>query len=168
MELDNLGAFVEPGRLLGEMHHQHRTDGEVRGDQDTDVSALGQLTTYEVVCLIGEPGGSDHRVNPVVDAPGEVFHHRIGMGEVDGHVHAVSRRPIVTEVQGGNQLQASGHYHRPAHFGAHPPTGPEHSDLHVWGHDIPTSPPGPRVLSLPQGKPTLLGVGCSRVVSPRT
>ena len=55
VELDDLGALVEPGRLLGEMHHQHRTDGKVGGDQDAYVSALVQLTTYDVVLLVCEP-----------------------------------------------------------------------------------------------------------------
>jgi energy-coupling factor transport system ATP-binding protein len=123
------------------MHHQHSTDGEVRGNQDAHVSVLGQVTTYDVVFLIGETGGPDHGVNSVFDTPGKVLHHRIGMGEIDRDVGDPSRFPIVAEIQGGNQMETSGRFHRTADFGTHPPSGPEHGDLHVLGHDIPSCPP---------------------------
>ena len=37
VQLDDLDRLEEPGRLGGELHHQHRADREVRRDQDPDV-----------------------------------------------------------------------------------------------------------------------------------
>ena len=137
--------FRRTRRLLGEVHHQHRTDGEVGGDQDADCRILAQLTTDDVVLLVCEAGGSDDSVNAVLDAPGDVVHHRIGMGEVDGYVGGLSHCPVVAQVEGRNQLQPIRGFHRYAYLGAHPASGPEHSDLHVLGHEF-LPPPG-RALS---------------------
>ena len=47
MQLDDLRALVEGGRLLRKTHHQHRTDGEVGGDQDVDAVMIGKGGAYD-------------------------------------------------------------------------------------------------------------------------
>ena len=41
----------------------------------------------------------------------------------------LGRRPVVADVDRGDQLQALGRLDRPAHLGAHPSAGPEDADL---------------------------------------
>ena len=121
VQLDDLNALVERGRLLSEVHHQDRPDGEVRRDDDADVVAA-ELVAQRVESFVGEAGGADHSVDPVLDTPGQVVHHRVRVGEVDDDVGSLDRRTVIARVDGGNQLQVLGRLDRSADFGAHPPS----------------------------------------------
>ena len=43
VQLDDLDRLVEAGGLGGERHHQHRAEGEVRGDEHADLGRAGGL-----------------------------------------------------------------------------------------------------------------------------
>ena len=58
MQLDDLRALIERGGLLGETHHQYRSDGEVGCDQDADTVMPRQEWH------VADPAGSS--VKPVV------------------------------------------------------------------------------------------------------
>ena len=48
MQLDDLGALVERGCLLGEAHHEHGTNGEVGSDQHANIIMPGEDRTHLV------------------------------------------------------------------------------------------------------------------------
>src|SRR3954454_10159508 len=136
MQLDDFRALVEGCGFLSEAHHQYGSDGEVGGNQHTDTVMLGEALTQLVQSLLCEPRGTDDAVNAVIDAPGDVVHHRVRMGKVDDHLRTLGCFAIIFEVDCGDKLQVSGGLHSTAHFGAHAATGSEHSDP---GHPRPPS-----------------------------
>ena len=130
VQLDDLGALVERGRLRSEVHHQYRADGEVGRDQHPDRRLPGQH----------RPGAASRRssVNPVVPTTtlmpcsmhqSEVVQHRVGMGEVDRNRGGLGRLPVIAQVERSDQLQTVGSLDGMAHLGAHPTPGTEHRDL---------------------------------------
>ncbi|SLF51766.1 Uncharacterised protein [Mycobacteroides abscessus subsp. massiliense] len=85
MQLDDLYRFEESGRLLSELHGQHRADREVGGNQHTRSGAVRQPGAHLVQPLVGEAGGADDGMDAVTDQELQVVHDDIGMGEVDDH-----------------------------------------------------------------------------------
>ena len=83
-----------------------------------------------VQALVGEAGGADHGMDAVVDAPRQVVHHRIRMGEVDDHLGGLDRSPVIAGIHRGDQVQPVGRLDRPADLGAHPAPGTENRDIH--------------------------------------
>ena len=63
VQLDDLGRLEERRGQLGEAHHQHRADGEVRRDQAVRARERGPQRDDVVV---GEAGGADHGVDAVL------------------------------------------------------------------------------------------------------
>ena len=125
VQLDHLDRVEEPGRLPGELHHQHRADAEVRGDQHVPgVSASQPRTVLEA--LLVEPAGADHDGDAVVEREPDVVQHRAGMGEVDDHLGAGVDQPRrrVALVEARDQRQVRGGLDRAAHLAAHAPRAP--------------------------------------------
>ncbi len=63
VELDDLCGLVEARGLLGEVHHQHRADGEVRRDQHPHLRVGRAPCPHLVEALGGEAGGADDHVD---------------------------------------------------------------------------------------------------------
>ena len=93
VQLDDLDRLVEGRGCGGEAHHQHRADREVGRDQDPDPRGVGQRLAERVEPLVVEAGRADHAVQAVADAPAQVVHHHVGMGEVDDDLGRRSARP---------------------------------------------------------------------------
>ncbi len=83
VQFDDFDRFEEPRGLLGEMHGQHRADGEVRRDEHRRRRAWRPASLDLLEALVGETGGADDGVDPVVDQELQVVHHDVGVGEVD-------------------------------------------------------------------------------------
>ncbi len=129
VQLDDLGRGEEAGRLLGEAHHQDGADGEVRHDQDARGLALVQPALHLVQPVLAEPGGADHDVHVVLDAPAQVVHDRAGTGEVDHHVAPGQRVPVIAQVDLGGDVQIRGLADRADHLAPHPPACAHYADL---------------------------------------
>ena len=129
VQLDDLGTLIESRGLGGEVHHQHRADGEVGRNQHSHPRVPGQQRPELVQTLFGEPGRAHHGMDAVLDAPAEVVQHNVGMGEVDRDRGSLGRLTIITKIDRGHQLQAVGGLHGAAHLGPHPAPCPEHRNL---------------------------------------
>ncbi len=154
VQLDDLGR-LEVGRGdLGEAHHEHRPDGEVRRD---DAVALGERLLERGVVGLGEAGRARHGVDALAGQPEQVRSCRFEMGEVDGHVDpgveegvralgdlpgAVDPRdltqvePGVVRIDCGNQLQSRIGVDRGADGAPHAPPGPEHAHPQRHGENL--------------------------------
>ena len=83
-----------------------------------------------------KPVVPDHGVHAVLDAPRQVVHHGVRVGEVDHHLRRLGRRTVVADVQPGHQLQVWRRLDGSAHLGAHPTGGPEHAHRDLgFGHE---------------------------------
>ena len=103
VQLDDLGR-LEPRRgLLGEPHHEDRTDREVRGDERVRRAVSEELREL-VEVVLGEAGRADHRVHVVRGTPAQVLAGRVDHGEVDAHVGGAAS--IVSGRRGDRQLGA--------------------------------------------------------------
>src|SRR6187200_2615118 len=105
MQLDDFRALVESGCLLGKTHHEHRTYGEVGRDQHADTIMLREQAAQQIEALGRKARGADNGRNAVVDAPGEVVHDRIRMGEIDNDLGSFDGYTIVAEVDSRDELQ---------------------------------------------------------------
>ena len=74
VQLDYFHRLEERRGLLGEMHRQHRTNGEVRGDEYRDARPGGQPRPHLLQPFVGEAGGSHDGMNAIVDQKLEVRH----------------------------------------------------------------------------------------------
>lgn len=83
MQLNDLGRVEKPCGLLGEMHGQHRSDREVWRYQHRCVGFCDEPRFDLLKPLGGEPRGTDHGVNSVVDEELQIAHHHVRVGEVD-------------------------------------------------------------------------------------
>ena len=138
------------GRELGEPHHQHRPDGEVRGDEAV---RPGEPATELVDLVAAEAGGADDVVDAVLGTGSCVRERRFEDREVDGHlrsaVHegvwsgcddeiALDRRErserlaSSSRVDRRDELQVWIGVDRPTHLESHPPGGSEHRDAGHW------------------------------------
>ncbi len=140
VQLDDLDRLVVPGRLAGEPHHQHRTEREVGGDQDTDGGCCRQHLPHGVEPRVVEPGGADDGVHPAGHQGADVVEHGRRCGEVDRHLrarrHRLGRRVVhaVGHVAGRHQHEVRSGVHRAAHRAAHPAAGAEDGDAGQPGH----------------------------------
>src|SRR5690606_36942356 len=91
VRLDDLDGLEERRRLLREVHHQHRADAEVGGDEDVARRVVGQPGADRVDAGRVEAGGADHDVQAALDAPLDVVHHDAGLGEVDDDLRGGQR-----------------------------------------------------------------------------
>jgi hypothetical protein len=134
VQLDHLDRVEESGGLPGELHHQHRADAEVRGDEHLPGSVV-QPAAHLVEALLVEPAGADHDGDAVVQREPDVVQHRAGMGEVDHHLGAGLDQfgRLVALVETSDQLQVRGGLHRAAHLAAHAPPRSQHRHPDV-GH----------------------------------
>ncbi len=94
-----------------------------------------------------EAGRTDDRVHAVLDAPGEVVHHHVGVGEVDRdrrtRVHQQLR--VVSVVDLGDQVEIVGRLDRLAHRRADLAPRAEHAHRDPLSHG---SHPRPRLRTL--------------------
>jgi hypothetical protein len=119
----------ETRRLLGEAHHQDGADREVRHDQDACGLVIIQPALHLGQAVLTEPGGADHHVQVVLDAPAQVVHHRARMGEVDHRVAPGQRVSVIAQVDLGGDVQVRGLADRADDLASHPPARPDHPDL---------------------------------------
>ena len=77
VQLDDLGRLEEGRGQLGEAHHQHRADGEVR--RDDAVAASVNSVRSSSSSASPRPGRADDRVDAVGRAPAEVVACRLGV-----------------------------------------------------------------------------------------
>ena len=85
VQLDDLGRLEERRGHLGEAHHQHRRDGEVRGDHAVRRSVAERRAERLDIGVV-EPGRADHGVHAVHRQPRQRHAGRGGDGEVDDDV----------------------------------------------------------------------------------
>ena len=85
MGLDNLYIRQPACCLLGELHHQNRTDREVRGDQPP-YSQFPRSRRKALARLDAQAGSSDHWVNPSLEESIEVTLDAVRLGEINGHM----------------------------------------------------------------------------------
>ena len=90
VQLDDLDRLVELRSLLGEVHHEHGTDGEIRGDQAAGVGMVGELVAQGLVAVFVKTRGADDGVDLVVGGLIEVVHDGVGGGEIDDDVGSLS------------------------------------------------------------------------------
>jgi hypothetical protein len=128
--LDDLDGFEVAGRLGRELHHQHRADAEVRGDQHADLRLVRQPAADPVKALLGEAAGAHHHADALVHRPVHVVHHHVGGGEVDEHLGARVGRveEPVALVDHGHQFEVVGGVDCLAHLEAHAAAGAEDAD----------------------------------------
>ena len=88
VQLDDLGLRHVPGRLGGELHHQHRADREVRRDEDVARRRSSPASCGEVPA-----GRPDDRVHARRRRRRGRFERRVGRGEVDDDVDVAEDRP---------------------------------------------------------------------------
>src|SRR4051794_21415838 len=116
MELDDLGTVEVRRSNLGEAHHQHRADREVRHDRTVAAAELGAEHGNVVV---RQASRADNRVHAVHSQPGHGDACGLRHGEVDddiatgvgqraqitGHLDAVTRLTYGLAVDRRNQLE---------------------------------------------------------------
>jgi hypothetical protein len=129
VELDDLDRLVERRRFGGEAHHQHGPDGEVGSDHDAHRRRVGEEPAHGLEPLVVEAGRADDAVQAAPDAPAQMVHHRVGMGEVDDHVGQRQRVQRVFGPDAGHQLEVAGPFDGTAHLGADPAASPQHAHL---------------------------------------
>jgi hypothetical protein len=146
VQLDDLRAFEERRRQLGEAHHQHGADCEVRSDHCVGrrlVEQLGELAER----VLGDPGGAHDCVHAVLGAPPQVldrgrrlrevdddldfgFLERVRLGcDVNGRVVYAELMQVDAGVQrddGADQLHVLGIVHCVTHRRTHAAAGAEH------------------------------------------
>jgi len=111
-----------PRRGGGELHHQHRADREVRGDEDVRFGfrQIGQLSGVKA-------GRPDHHVYPGGDRFARVGHGGRRHGEVDEHVGALaqrlSERRVERRIDTSHELHVVGACDGVAHRLTHPSRG---------------------------------------------
>jgi hypothetical protein len=145
VELDDLRSLEERRRHLGEAHHQHRADGEVRRDQAV---ARGERRLEGLQVGVVEPGRTDDGVDAV---GGEERERGAGGGgdrEVDDDLgpgldeagelglDLHTTRPLgsgVVGVDGGHELQVVVGVHGLAHRATHAPAGADDADAQRHG-----------------------------------
>src|SRR5829696_1735078 len=79
-------------------------------------------------------------MDALVETPGQVLHHRIGMCEVDRHLCRLSRRPVIADVYRRDELQAFSRFDSTTDFRPHPATGSKNRNLHILRHGTLLSP----------------------------
>ncbi len=129
VRLDDLGRVEMLGGLRRELHHQHRADPEVRGDDRPDLRVRREDLAGGLQALRVETRDADHGVDTVLHAPGQVVHHGIGQREVHDHVDAFELVEGLVAAHGRRQLHVAGGVHRLAHGLAHAAPCTEHTDL---------------------------------------
>ena len=91
MHLDDLGRLEVRSGDLGQVHHQHRADREVR--RRNPAQLLGFARGLEFVDVgRGKAGGSDDRRSTSGDGRKHVVHRVRGSGEIDERA-----RPLLVE-----------------------------------------------------------------------
>ncbi len=129
VQLDDLDGVEEPGRLLGEAHHQHGADREVGDHEDADAGGAVEPAAQLRQPVVVEAAGADDGVDAVLDAEPQVVHDGVRPGEVDGDLDpgVGQRRQRVGGPDAGHQLEVVGRVDRAARLRAHPPAGAEHA-----------------------------------------
>jgi hypothetical protein len=147
VQLDDLGRVEVRRGDLGQAHHHHRGQREVRRD-DAVRPAPAELLGEQGEVVVRKTGGADDRVDPVHRQPRNGGPRRVGDGEVDDHLgggvgerlglagdrHALDVLALRTGIDRGDQLELGIDRDRPAHRRPHPPSGPAHSDAQYPRH----------------------------------
>ena len=147
VQLDDLSRLEVRRGQLGEAHHEHRPDREVRRDHRVGVRAL-ESRSQPVELVLGEARRADDRVHAVVGTPTEVLARGLEHGEVDrdlgpgvgervrdtqdlqtgcGDAELGEVDPDVERVDGGDEVELGIVEHRLADGLAHAATGAEHA-----------------------------------------
>jgi hypothetical protein len=140
VQFDDLGAVEVRSSHLGEAHHQHRADREVRHDHAVAAAELG---AKPVDVGVVETGRAYDRVHAVHRQPWDGHASGVGHGEVDdhlatgvgqrsqitGHRDAVPRLPDRLAVDGGDELQVGVEAHGDASGAPHLPAGSDYTHL---------------------------------------
>src|SRR5690606_10422005 len=111
VQFDDLRRLEVGGRLRRKVHHEYGGDPEVGGDEHVDARLRVQHAADFGESGVVEPGGAHHGVDPVLDEPAQVVHHRIGVGEIDDHVGAEHLAAVVPDVDSGYQFGVVGRFH---------------------------------------------------------
>ncbi len=130
VQLNDLHRLVEARGALGELHHEHRAEREVRGHDHPDVGLVGQPRGHPVEPGLGEPRRADDHIDSLVDTPVHVVHHHIGCGEVDNHLGAGIgdiEQPIAV-VDHGDEFEVGRGVDRLGDLAAHAPASAQHTD----------------------------------------
>ncbi len=86
VQLDHLGGVEPRCRHLGEAHHQHRRDREVRRDQAVRAGFGRERGVERRQVVVGEPGRADDRVDALHRQPRQRRPCGVGDREVDDDV----------------------------------------------------------------------------------
>lgn len=131
VHLDDLNGLEVGRSLVSEAHEQHRTQGEVGGDDHAHARMLGQEGAHLVEAPLVESRGADDHMDPARDAVTQCRHHGVGGREVHRDLdsrHLESVQGIV-DVEGGGQVQVVGRIDRPHHLAAHASGRADNPDL---------------------------------------
>ena len=93
MQLDDLYGFKEASRTFGKAHHEDCTQTKIRGHNDATFrrgEPGAQLSEAGVI----KSSGTHYAMNVVCYQKFEVFHHRVGVGEINHYVSLSSSESI--------------------------------------------------------------------------
>jgi len=153
VQLDDLGGRVETPGHGGEVHGQHRPEGEVGCPHGVAVVGLAGQVPEVVHHLGGQPGGARDQVDALAQQPLDGGRGGLGPGEVDHHLglggqqvgevlpdhqplggagDQVAQGPADPGGPGdrGDQVQIGRVQHRLAGRPPHPACRPQHPDPH--------------------------------------
>src|SRR5450631_79990 len=136
MQLDDLGRVEVARRFLGERHHQDTADAEVGRDDNTNVRCCLDPAAHGRELGVVEAGSADDDIESVPDAEFDVGHDRIGSGEVDNNLSCRSDEfvQVITNVEGGNQLEIGRSPNRVTDRRTHPALCAQHGNIHDLAH----------------------------------